>query len=138
MNVLKCKYSCVFALVMFFLLLSSIVGAQTIDSRFDEYMNATTKLGRFNGYVLVALDGKTVFGKGYGMANFEEDVPATPQTKFRLASITKGFTAMAVMILHEKGKLNLQDPVCKYLSGCPESWKPITIRQLLNHTSGIP
>jgi CubicO group peptidase (beta-lactamase class C family) len=124
---------------MFFLSLSSIAGAQIIDpARFDEYMSAAVKPGRFNGYVLVARDGKTVFGKGYGMANFEEDVPNTPQTKFRLASITKGFTAMAVMMLQEKGKLNLQDPVCKYLSGCPDPWKPVTVRQLLNHTSGIP
>jgi CubicO group peptidase (beta-lactamase class C family) len=122
---------------MFFLLLSSIVGAQTIDSRFDEYMNRAAKLGRFNGYVLVARDGKTIFGKGYGMANFEEDVPATPQTKFRLASITKGFTAMAVMMLQEKGKLDLQDSICKYLNGCPDAWKPVTVRRLLNHTSGI-
>lgn len=138
MKVLKCKYRCVFALIMFFLLLSSTVSAQTIDSRFDEYMNATVKLGRFNGYVLVARDGKTIFGKGYGMANFEEDVPNTPQTKFRLASITKGFTAMAVIILQEKGKLNLQDSICKYLNGCPDVWKPVTVRHLLNHTSGIP
>ena len=138
MKVLKCKYQCVFALVMFFLLSGSTASAQTIDPRFDEYMNRTVKLGRFNGYVLVARDGKTIFGKGYGMANFEEDVPVTPQTKFRLASITKGFTAMAVMILQEKGKLNLQDSICKYLSDCADAWKPITVRQLLNHTSGIP
>ena len=138
MKVLKCKYQCVCLLVMFFLLLSSTVGAQTIDPRFDEYMNATVKLGRFNGYVLVAHGGKTVFGKGYGMANFEADVPVTPHTKFRLASITKGFTAMAVMILREKGKLNLQDPICMYLNDCPDVWKPVTVRHLLNHTSGIP
>jgi CubicO group peptidase (beta-lactamase class C family) len=137
MRILKCEYSCVCLLVMFFLLLSSIISAQTIDSRFDEYMNATAKLGRFNGYVLAARDGKTVFGKGYGMANFEEDVPPTPQTKFRLASITKGFTAMAVMILQEKGKLNLQDSICKFLGDCPDAWKPVTVRGLLNHTSGI-
>lgn len=138
MKVLKCEYRCVCALVMFFLLLSSTVSAQKTDSRFDEYMNRAVKLGRFNGYVLVARDGKTIFGKGYGMANFEEDVPNTAQTKFRLASITKGFTALAVMILREKGKLNLQDSVCKYLSDCPDVWKPVTVRHLLNHTSGIP
>ena len=138
MKVLKCEYRCVFRLVMFFLLLSSTASAQTIDPRFDEYMNATVKLGRFNGYVLVARDGKTIFGKGYGMANFEEDVPVTPQTKFRLASITKGFTAMALMLLQEKGKLNLQDSVCKFLGDCPDVWKPVTVRHLLNHTSGIP
>lgn len=138
MKVLKCKYRCVCALVMFLLLSNSNAGAQAIEPRFDEYMNRTVKLGRFNGYLLVARDGKTIFGKGYGMANFEEDIPNTPQTKFRLASITKSFTAMAVMILQERGKLSLPDSICKYVSDCPEAWQPVTVRQLLNHTSGIP
>lgn len=137
MKILKSKYPCVFALVMCFLSSNIIASAQSIDPRFDEYLNAVVKLGRFNGYVLVARDGKVVFSKGYGMANFEEEVPNTPQTKFRLASITKSFTAMATMMLQEKGKLSLQDSIGKYLTDCPETWKPITIRQLLNHTSGI-
>lgn len=138
MKILKCKYRCVFPLVMFFLFSNLSIGAQTIEARFDEYMNQTVKLGHFNGYVLIARDGKIVFGKGYGMANFEEDVPVTAQTKFRIASITKSFTAAAVMMLQERGKLNLQDSVCKYLSDCPDVWKPVTVRGLLNHTSGIP
>lgn len=138
MKILKSRYLCVFTHIMFFLLSNLIVSGQTIDLRFDEYMNATVKLGRFNGYVLIARGGKTVFSKGYGMANFEEDIPVTQQTKFRLASITKGFTAMAVMMLHEKGKLKLQDSICKYLVDCPETWKLVTVRNLLNHTSGIP
>ena len=138
MKVLKCKYRCVLALAMFFLFSNHGMTAQTIETRFDEYMNQTVKLGRFNGYVLVARDGKTVFGKGYGMANFEEDTPVTAQTKFRLASITKGFTAVAVMILQEKGKVNLQDSICRYLNDCPDAWKSVTVRHLLNHTSGIP
>ena len=137
MKSLKSKSQCVLTLVTLFLLSGDIISAQPIDPRFGEYMDAAVKLGRFNGYVLIARGGKVVFSKGYGMANFEEDVPNTPQTKFRLASITKSFTAMAVMMLREKGKLNLQDSICKHLTGCPETWKPITIRQLLNHTSGI-
>ena len=137
MKILNSKSQCVLAFVMVFLLSSVIISAQSIDPHFDEYMNAAVKLGRFNGYVLIVRGGKAVFSKGYGMANFEEDVPNTPQTKFRLASITKSFTAMAVMILQEKGKLNLQDSICKHLTDCPEAWKPTTIRQLLNHTSGI-
>jgi len=138
MRNLKSKYSCVFTLVMFCLFSIAGQSAQAVDPRFDEYLNATVRLGRFNGYVLVAKDGKVVFSKGYGMANFEEDISNTPQTKFRLASITKSFTAMAVMMLQEKGKLNLPDSICKYLTACPEAWKPITLRHLLNHTSGIP
>src|ERR1044072_6441251 len=137
MKSLKSKSPCILAFVMLVLSSNIIVNGQSIDLRFDEYMNAITKLRRFNGYVLVARGGKVVFSKGYGMANFEEDVPNTPQTKFRLCSITKSFTVMAVMLLQEKGKLNLQDTICKHLPDCPETWKPITIRQLLNHTSGI-
>lgn len=138
MQGLKSKYQCVLALAMFFLLSTIVGGAQSVDARFDEYMSTAVKLGRFNGYVLIARDGKVVFGKGYGMANFEEDIPNTPQTKFRLASVTKTFTAAAVMLLQERGKLSLADSICKHLTDCPETWKPITIRQLLNHTSGIP
>ena len=138
MKSLKSKYQCVFTLVMFCLFPIAEQSAQALDPRFDEYMNAAVKLGRFNGYVLVAKDGKVIFGKGYGMANYEEDIPNTPQTKFRLASITKSFTAMAVMMLQEKDKLSLQDSICKHLNDCPETWKSITIRHLLNHTSGIP
>ncbi len=137
MKNLKCKYQCVFALVMFLLFSNVIVSAQLINSRFDEYMSTALKLGRFNGYVLIARNGRAVFSKGYGMANFEEDIPNTSQTKFRLASITKSFTAMAAMMLQEKGKLSLQDSICNHLTDCPGTWKPITIRQLLNHTSGI-
>lgn len=138
MRVFKRRYKCVLAVAILSLFSNVFVKAQVADPRFDEYMNAVAKLGRFNGYVLVARDGKAVFSKGYGMANFEDDAPNTPQTKFRLASITKGFTAMAVMMLQEKGKLNLQDSVCKYLADCPATWKSITLRHLLSHTSGIP
>lgn len=138
MRVFKRRYKCVLAVAIFSLFSNVFVRAQVADPRFDEYVNAVARLGHFNGYVLVARDGKAVFSKGYGMANFEDDAPNTPQTKFRLASITKGFTAMAVMMLREKGQLNLQDSVCKYLPDCPATWKPITLRHLLSHTSGIP
>jgi CubicO group peptidase (beta-lactamase class C family) len=89
------------------------------------------------GSILVARDGKVLLSKGYGMANLELDVPNTPQTKFRLASVTKQFTAMAILLLQQQGKLNVQDPICKYIQDCPEAWQPITIHHLLTHTSGI-
>ena len=72
------------------------------------------------------------------MANIELAVPNTPQTVFRLGSVTKQFTAMAIMILQERGKLRVSDPVCQYLTDCPAAWQPLTIRHLLTHTSGIP
>jgi CubicO group peptidase (beta-lactamase class C family) len=138
MNTLKRAYRSVFMLTIFMLMTNGTATGQTLEARFDEYLSAMAKLGRFNGYVLVARDGKRLFGKGYGMANFEDEVPNTSQTKFRLASITKPFTAVAVLMLQEKGKLSLQDSVCKYLADCPAAWKPVTIEQLLAHTSGIP
>ncbi len=71
------------------------------------------------------------------MANYELNVPNTPQTVFRIGSITKQFTAMAIMMLQERGKLNVNDPICKYLENCPAAWQPVTIRHLLTNTSGI-
>ena len=71
------------------------------------------------------------------MANLELDVPNTLDTKFRLASITKQFTAAAILILQERGKLSVNDTLCTYLPGCPAAWRTITIHQLLTHSSGI-
>jgi CubicO group peptidase (beta-lactamase class C family) len=86
----------------------------------------------------VARNGEPVVSKGYGMANIELAVPNTPQTVFRLGSVTKQFTSMAIMILQESGKLRVSEPVCQYLTDCPAAWQPLTIRHLLTHTSGIP
>ena len=72
------------------------------------------------------------------MADRDHDVPNTPQTIFRLGSVTKQFTAMAILQLQQMGKLNVQDPICPYVQECPAAWQPITIHQLLTHTSGIP
>jgi CubicO group peptidase (beta-lactamase class C family) len=138
MSTLKSAPSCVFLLAMCLMITSGTAIGQTLDAKFDEYMSTLARLGRFNGYVLVARDGRQVFGKGYGMANFEDEVPNTSQTKFRLASITKPFTAAAVLLLQEKGKLSLQDSVCKHLPDCAPAWQPITVERLLAHTSGIP
>jgi len=111
--------------------------AAPITSKLDEYLSAAAKQG-FTGSALVARDGKVVFSKGYGMANDEWDIPNTPQTKFRLGSITKQFTAASLLLLQERGKLSVQDPICKFFDNCPEAWKEITIHHLLTHTSGIP
>ncbi|HKX32160.1 MAG TPA: serine hydrolase [Blastocatellia bacterium] len=112
--------------------------AQDLASKIDEYMSALAKQERFSGSVLVARDGKVLFSRGYGMANLEFEVPNTPQTKFRIGSVTKQFTAAAIMLLQERGNLSVQDPVCKYLAKCPPAWDQITIHHLLTHTSGIP
>jgi D-alanyl-D-alanine carboxypeptidase len=117
---------------------AAAVPAQDLATKMDEYLQAYTKLNRFMGAALVARGGKIVLDKGYGYANLELKAPNTPDNKFRLGSITKQFTATAVMQLQESGKLSVNDPVCKYVESCPEAWKPITIHHLLTHTSGIP
>ena len=141
MNIRSSAFVLIALLVLFF----SPSAAQTtpqvdpsqIIPKIEEYMAAVEKIDRFSGTVLVAKDGKLVFSKGYGMANKEWDIPNTPQTAFRLGSITKQFTSAAIMLLQERGKLSTTDPVCKYVTECPAAWEPITIRHLLTHTSGI-
>ena len=93
---------------------------------------------KFMGSVLVARDGKVVLDKAYGSANLEWNVPNTPTTKFRLGSITKQFTAASILLLEERGKLKIDDPVKKYMPDAPAAWDKITIFHLLTHTSGIP
>ncbi|MCK4783890.1 MAG: beta-lactamase family protein [Desulfobacteraceae bacterium] len=108
-----------------------------LASQIDAFLTALIEQDRFSGSILVAKDGKVVISEGYGMANLEHEVPNTPQTKFRLGSITKQFTAMAILQLQQQDKLDVQDPICKYIRDCPEAWQPITIHHLLTHTSGI-
>lgn len=91
----------------------------------------------FTGSVLVAQDGQILLSEGYGLADREKNIPNTRETRFRLGSVTKQFTAMAIMILQAQGKLDVQDSVCDYLSDCPAEWQAITLHHLLTHTSGI-
>ena len=126
------------ASITLLLLLVASASAQDLTPKFDEYLNALVRQQRFTGSVLVARDGKVIFSKGYGLANVELDVPNTPQTKFRLGSLTKQFTAAAIMLLQEKGKLSVQDPICKYVDNCPSAWSEVTIHHVLSHTGGIP
>jgi CubicO group peptidase (beta-lactamase class C family) len=79
-----------------------------------------------------------LFSKGYGSADLEWNVPNSPNTKFRLGSVTKQFTAASILLLEERGTLSVTDPVKKYLPDAPAAWDKITIFNLLTHTSGIP
>jgi CubicO group peptidase (beta-lactamase class C family) len=106
--------------------------------RFEEYMKACVDHDHFSGAVLVSKGGETLFAKGYGFANAEHQVPNTPRTKFRLGSITKQFTAMAILVLQERGKLKVEDPVGKYIDDAPKAWEGVTIHHLLSHTGGVP
>ena len=111
---------------------------QDIIAKADTYLSKLTKGSRFSGSVLMARNGKVLIRKGYGEADREKHLVNTAQTKFRIGSLTKQFTAMAILILQTQGKLNVHDRICTYLSNCPTSWQAITIHQLLTHTSGIP
>jgi CubicO group peptidase (beta-lactamase class C family) len=116
----------------------AVVKDKDIAARCDEYMQARIKYGKFNGSVLLARDGKMLYEKGFGFADAENDVPNTPQTKFRLASVSKQFTATAIMILEHEGKLKVEDPISKYVPDVPEAWGQVTLHQLMSHTGGVP
>jgi CubicO group peptidase (beta-lactamase class C family) len=104
----------------------------------DSYLNEIVGAGWFQGAVLVARRGTVIFSKGYGLADAARGIPNTAQTRFRLASLTKQFTAMAIMILQAHGRLDVRDSICAHLADCPDAWRPITIHNLLTHTSGLP
>jgi CubicO group peptidase (beta-lactamase class C family) len=110
----------------------------TLRDKVDELMNGHVRTNDFHGAVLLASGGKPLISKGYGFANIEWQVPSSPQTKYRIGSITKQFTSMLIMQLRERGRIRIEDSVCLYLSPCPDAWKPVTVHHLLTHTSGIP
>ena len=103
----------------------------------DAIIASYVKDGLFRGAAIVIKQGQPVFRKAYGLANSEWDIPNTPDTKFRIGSITKQFTAIAILQLADQGKLKLEDPVATYYEGAPAAWERITVHHLLNHTSGI-
>ncbi|PZO41322.1 MAG: penicillin-binding protein [Shackletoniella antarctica] len=114
------------------------LSAQTIAAQADQYLsNLATEAG-FSGSVLMARHGEILLSSGYGEADRERHILNTAQTRFRLSSLTKQFTAMAILILQERGALNVQDRICMHLADCPARWQAITIHQLLTHTAGIP
>src|SRR5687767_16009806 len=85
----------------------------------------------------ISLNGQTVFEKAFGLAEMEHNIPNTPQTIFESGSVAKQFTAAAIVILSLEGKLNLDDPVRKYVPELPDYGAPLTIRHMLNHTAGL-
>jgi CubicO group peptidase (beta-lactamase class C family) len=107
------------------------------DPRLDQIFEQWTKPGAPGAAVAVIQNGKLVYQKGYGLANLEYDIPITPDTIFHVASVSKQFTAMALVLLEEDGKLSIEDDVHKYLPELPDYGHKIAIRNLLQHTSGI-
>jgi CubicO group peptidase (beta-lactamase class C family) len=106
-------------------------------ARFQQVVQPYVDAQMFMGSVLVGKNGKVIFSKSYGMADLEWNIPNSATTRFNIASMTKQFTAVSVLLLEDRGKLKTDDLVKKYLPDTPASWDKITIYHLLTHTSGI-
>src|SRR5687768_8760166 len=118
---------------------ASAVDARAQADKVDEYIEAEMRKQHIPGLSLAVVQaGKVVKTKGYGLANMELNVHATPNTVYQLQSVTKSFVACGIMLLVEGGKLGLDDKVTNYVSGLPQAWSGVTVRQMLAHTSGIP
>lgn len=125
-------------LITSFLCISKISFSQDQAQKIDDLLKKYNEYGLFNGSALVAENGKVIFKKGYGFANMEWKVPNTPDTKFRIGSISKQFTATIIMQLVEEGKIKLDGKLTDYLPNYrKDTGDKVTIHQLLNHTSGI-
>lgn len=112
------------------------VDDKLIASKLNTYLNTLQKRDNFNGNILVAKGDTILLNKGYGIANFEQSIKTTPKTSLPIGSMTKQFTAMAIMQLVEKGLINEQDKLSKFLPDFPNG-NDITIHHLLTHTSGL-
>ncbi len=127
------------ALALGVLALSSTRAATThLTTRMEQVVQKQVGADRFTGAVLVARNGEVIFDRAYGLANREWEIPNTPETHFRIGSVTKQFTAVATLLLAERGKLKLTDPVSAHWTGAPETWSKVTLHHLLTQTSGIP
>ena len=108
-----------------------------MQSKIDELFQLWKDHPGAGGQVLVTYQGETIFEKCYGYANIETGTPITPDSIFHVASVTKQFTAMAILMLHEKGLLHVCDDVRKYIPDLVAFEEPLTIKQLMNHVSGL-
>lgn len=102
----------------------------------EAFLQAHTDHRQFMGTVMVVRDGETLLNLGYGMADLSQEIPNTPQTRFRIGSVSKQFTAAAILQLQDRGLLDVQAPVKTYLPDYPH--KTVTLHHLLTHTAGLP
>ena len=123
----------------FFGLLLILTAAVAVRAdKVDDYLKAEMLKQHIPGVSLaVVKDGKIIKAEGYGLANLELNVPARPETVFKIGSVSKQFISAGILLLIQEGKISLDDSISKFLDGTPETWKPITVRHLLTHTSGI-
>ena len=121
-----------------FVLLLLLAPAVARADKTDDYVRAEMKRQNIPGLSLVVIkDGKIIKSEGYGLANIALKTPATPETVYRIASVSKQFIATGIMLLAQDGQLSVDDPISRYLEGTPEAWNAIAIRHLLTHTSGL-
>jgi len=111
--------------------------SKSLEARIAAYVESYVRTNNFSGVILITRGEQALFRKGYGDAVREFDVPVTPETKFQVASVSKSFTAAAILLLEQQGKLRTSDPLDRYLPGYPNGGR-LTLHHLLAHTSGIP
>ena len=129
---------------MIFLLIVSFVFNQCSDQfhskkeQIDELVKTGYERGLFNGTVLVTYQGELLYKSAYGYHDMESNIPLQTSSAFYLASVSKQFTTMAIMILKERNKLSYDDSLDKFFPEFPDYAKKVTIRHMMTHTSGIP
>lgn len=119
------------------LLVATGAAASTVPAQVDAILKDYDRAGAPGASVLMVRDGKVLYRKAFGLANLEEKTPITTATNFRLASVTKQFTSMAVLLLAERGKLSLDDPLTRFFPGFAKAAHGVKVRHLLGHTSGL-
>jgi len=126
-------------ILAFLLVIRATAGPPDDGDRIDAFVRAEMERQKIPGVaVAIVKAGEVIKAQGYGYANIEHQVPVRAETIFQSGSLGKQFTAATVMLLVEESKIALADSITKYLPAAPEGWKPITVRHLLTHTSGIP
>lgn len=132
------KFSGIACFLILSLLALPTLAQDLVTAKIDEYIRNEMRTQKIPGVSLAVIrDGKVVYAKGHGYANVEHQVPVKPETVFQSGSVGKAFTVMAVLMLVEDGKIRLDDTINKYFPDAPSEWNEITIRNLLEHTSGM-
>jgi D-alanyl-D-alanine carboxypeptidase len=112
-------------------------GTDSVGDRAHALLKAKCDEQKFMGVALIAVNGSPIFEKSFGSADLEWDVPQTPLAIFRMGALTKTFTAAAILMLAQKGSLQVEDPIGKHIQDLPKTWQHITLHQLMTHSSGI-
>ncbi|HET9225051.1 MAG TPA: serine hydrolase domain-containing protein [Thermoanaerobaculia bacterium] len=125
---------CTFMILLF---ATAAAAGSTVPAQLDAILKDYDRADAPGASVLVAQDGKVLYHRAFGLANLEERTPITTATNFRLASVTKQFTATAVLLLAERGKMSLDDPLTRFFPGFAKAAHGVKVRHLLGHTSGL-